>query len=269
MNTVITHFHNEEYILPWWINHHKKIFDYGIMINYASTDCSYEICKKLCPPHWKIVQSVNEKFDPYTNDTEVKVHEQSVEGFKITLTATEFLLIPFHLDEINRFLLDRGIHYLKTWGVCMVDTDPDNLPTYDRPLFEQKNHGIISGYYGPLSMSPDPAHGHVIEPFDQLYGRHYHNQSFGKYGGGRHSVHSDEVINVGDIFTLKFKYCPWNKIYINRLKHYEIVKNKFDTASYVSSDDDHNEMYKHYLKHAHDLLDNHSFKKAYFYTLGL
>ena len=43
--TVISHFYNEEYLLPWWLAHHTKLFDHGILINKGSTDRSVEICK--------------------------------------------------------------------------------------------------------------------------------------------------------------------------------------------------------------------------------
>ncbi|MBJ3789276.1 glycosyltransferase family 2 protein, partial [Bacillus sp. OA1] len=43
--TIISHFYNEEYLLPWWLMHHTKIFDHGILINRGSTDRSVEICK--------------------------------------------------------------------------------------------------------------------------------------------------------------------------------------------------------------------------------
>ena len=42
-------FYNEEYLLPWWLMHHTKIFDHGILINRGSTDRSVEICKLLAP----------------------------------------------------------------------------------------------------------------------------------------------------------------------------------------------------------------------------
>ena len=52
--TVLTHFYNEEYLLPWWLSHHKKIFDHGILIDYHSTDRSREIIKAICPT-WEII----------------------------------------------------------------------------------------------------------------------------------------------------------------------------------------------------------------------
>lgn len=61
--TVLCHFYNEEWLLPWWLNHHKQFFDHGIMINYQSTDRSAEIIKEICPT-WDIVQSKNLYFLP-------------------------------------------------------------------------------------------------------------------------------------------------------------------------------------------------------------
>ena len=35
--TITAVFYNEEYLLPWWLMHHKQYFDHGVLINYAST----------------------------------------------------------------------------------------------------------------------------------------------------------------------------------------------------------------------------------------
>jgi hypothetical protein len=43
-STVIIHIYNEEYLLPFWLNHHKNIFNHGIII-----DNSINICKEICP----------------------------------------------------------------------------------------------------------------------------------------------------------------------------------------------------------------------------
>jgi hypothetical protein len=48
MKTVISHFYNEEYMLPWWLKHHRQYFDHGILIDYGSTDKSLDIIKKIC-----------------------------------------------------------------------------------------------------------------------------------------------------------------------------------------------------------------------------
>jgi hypothetical protein len=272
MNTVITHFYNEEYLLPWWINHHKKIFDHGIMINYHSTDRSVEICKELCPPNWKIVNTVNDTIVPTLNDAEVKVYENNLDGFKMVLTIGEFLLTPCPLNDINSFMLQNKLDYIKTWGVCMVDTDTENLPTHDKSLLEQKHHGMITGYSSPLSMTIDPTHGWFPDSFKHLFSRYYHNQPFGKYTDGRHGLYNvadNKIFNANNIFTLKYKYCPWNKTIIDRMRSFEVKKNEADDRSRIFPKEEHNDIYRHFLSTAYDLNTDPIFKSCYEYFLKL
>ena len=70
MKTLLCHFYNEEWMLPWFLNHHKQIFDHGIMIDYHSTDHSREIIREICPS-WDIVTSRNIDFQADTIDIEV------------------------------------------------------------------------------------------------------------------------------------------------------------------------------------------------------
>ena len=32
-NDLFSHIYNEEYLLPFWLNHHKNIFDHGVIID--------------------------------------------------------------------------------------------------------------------------------------------------------------------------------------------------------------------------------------------
>lgn len=54
--TVICHIYNEEVYLPYWLSHHRDIFDHGIMVDYNSTDSSLDIVRTLTP-HWEIRKS--------------------------------------------------------------------------------------------------------------------------------------------------------------------------------------------------------------------
>lgn len=56
--TLISHIFNEEYLLPFWLEHHSKIFDNGIIIDYYSTDRSIEIINKFCPT-WTVIKTKN------------------------------------------------------------------------------------------------------------------------------------------------------------------------------------------------------------------
>jgi hypothetical protein len=266
MNTVITHFYNEEYLLPWWINHHKKLFDHGIMINHHSTDRSVEICKELCPPNWKIVDSCNYNFDATKCDNEVKEYESSIDGFKIALTLTEFLLTPYSLNELNEYIIkEKKTRCIKTIGILMLDIEPNNFPSHDISLITQKHHGMIRGYSNRIVDE--------LDHYTWVYGRFYHNLSFGNYSPGRHLIH-DNYLDVSNVFTLKYKYSPWNKNLVKRMTQIgeKIPQSDIDRNMgklHLSSEDDITNDYNHYFTTAYDLKTDPEFLAAYNYCVNL
>ena len=88
--TVLSHFYNEEYLLPWWLKHHRKIFDHGIMVDYDSTDRSRDIIRELCPT-WEIVTSRHRQFECMLIDQEIADLEANLSGWRMCLNTTEFL----------------------------------------------------------------------------------------------------------------------------------------------------------------------------------
>lgn len=100
--TIISHFYNEEYLLPQWLGHHKKFFDHGILIDYNSTDSSCDIIKTICP-EWTVIKTKNEYFDSKEIDIEISQIEKDIEGWKICLNTTEFLVGDYSiLSTINQ-----------------------------------------------------------------------------------------------------------------------------------------------------------------------
>lgn len=133
--TLLCHFYNEEWMLPWFLTHHKQIFDHGIMIDYHSTDRSVEIIKKICPT-WAIITSRNPDFQADTIDTEVNDIEAGIEGWKICLNVTEQLIGDYSiLDDTPRQLLVPSVFF--------VDCDRQRTVTQDKPLYEQKTDGFM------------------------------------------------------------------------------------------------------------------------------
>lgn len=279
MATVIMTFHNEEYYLPWWIRHHAKLFENGILIDYDSTDHSWEICKWLCPPNWKIVKSRNRDFDASKLDREIQYYEQTVSGFKMSLTTAEFLITPVALEKINDFCLIFNKEtpcYFTTVGVAMVDSEPTVMPTYYQNLVEQKHHGMISGY----KAAPNTATFDNGEPIDDFfksyYSRLYHNAPYGDYVLGRHWTldHSWWNHRATDVFTLKYKYSPWNDTILKRLQQFKhrVPQSDLDRGFctfHTQAEETYIKEYEHYLKTAHDLKEDDKFLKAYEYTMGL
>lgn len=133
--TLLCHFYNEEWMLPWFLNHHKQIFDHGIMIDYHSNDRSVEIIKEICPT-WEIVTSRNNDFQADMIDVEVNEIERQIDGWKICLNVTEQLIGDYSImdDEPKQLLIP---------SVFFVDCDRQNPVTHDKPLYEQKTDGFM------------------------------------------------------------------------------------------------------------------------------
>lgn len=133
--TLLCHFYNEEYMLPWFLNHHKQIFDHGVMIDYHSTDRSVEIIRELCP-NWDIVTSRNPNFQADTIDTEVNDIEAGIDGWKICLNVTEQLIGNYRLMDLS------AISEVYVPSIFMVDTDRERTVDPGIPLYKQKFHGF-------------------------------------------------------------------------------------------------------------------------------
>lgn len=183
MRTVITHFYNEEYLLPWWLEHHKKIFDHGILIDYASTDNSVKIIKEICP-NWEIVQSVNPEFASFACDREVEHYESKLSGWRMALTTSEFLV-----GDVDKLMYETTEN--KDYNVPEIRfIEWDLSREFDRkkPLWEQATKGI------------------PYNDFSVAYGaRHLHNYSGYRYPLGRHVDAS--LYNTEDACVLHYGYC--------------------------------------------------------------
>jgi len=92
---LISHFYNEEFLLPYWIRHHAHMFDHAVLIDFNSTDRSAEIIRREAPPTWRVVQSTADDFDSTATDKQV-MHEEArfPEDWHVALTTTEFLVHP-------------------------------------------------------------------------------------------------------------------------------------------------------------------------------
>jgi hypothetical protein len=123
-------------MLPWFLNHHKQIFDHGVMIDYHSTDRSREIIKEICPT-WDIITSRNPNFQADLIDTEVNDIEAGIEGWKICLNVTEQLIGDYSAMD------DHGPEHILVPSIFMVDCNRERAVTQDLPLYKQKHHGFV------------------------------------------------------------------------------------------------------------------------------
>lgn len=185
--TIISHFYNEEYLLPMWLRHHKQFFDEGIMIDYNSTDRSCEIIKEICP-NWKIVKTKNEWFSAEDIDREVMEYENNIDGWRIALNTTEFILGNFSLLNEVKSPLQLLIQSYTVLDIDRIDIDT-TIPFFDNDI-------------------------KYIIPEERLRrSRSLHNFKGNIYPIGRHY----EQLNNFEFIIFHFKYFPMNKQMIDRM----------------------------------------------------
>ena len=184
--TVLCHFYNEEYLLPFWLKHHRKMFQHGIMIDYHSTDRSIEIIKKLCPT-WEIITSRNGKFKADMVDQEVMSIEEKISGYKIALNVTEFLMASTSFERIDDNKCFRIESYIIIPGTHIEPKDEIEFISQIDKLAYQTERGY----------------------------RTIHSYPNGKYALGRHSsFHTTE--EIASLFIVWCGFYPWNEYTIKR-----------------------------------------------------
>ncbi|MFZ9611011.1 MAG: glycosyltransferase family 2 protein [Methylococcales bacterium] len=179
--TVTLHFYNEEYLLPWWLNYHKKHFDHGILINYNSTDRSVEICKELAP-EWQVVNSRNADFGVESLDKELTDIESGIDGWRMSLSVSEFLVGNYNnLDDIPS-------KQLIVPTITFMDFNPTGSLDKSKELWEQLHEGVTPS-----------------RDLNFRRARSCHNYAVKYPFGGRH--YDTGTANVNDLAVFHFGNC--------------------------------------------------------------
>eukprot|EP00877_Chromochloris_zofingiensis_P006407 jgi/Chrzof1/2019/UNPLg00674.t1 len=200
---LITHFFNEEWLLPWWIRHHAPMCDFAILIDYNSTDKSLDIIRREAPNTWQVVQSQNRMFGAVAVDREVEKYEALYpNAWKIALTLSEFLVHP----NLRQSLADHNTTMaFRFRSFFMVGDDSAPLQRFTSLVKQRSRYA---------SSSSNMLHG------DTYASRFIHNHARLSYSPGRHSIPVPwEWSMVG--FVAKFIYTPWPQI-VNRQVQFSV-----------------------------------------------
>jgi Glycosyl transferase family 2 len=185
--TVIIHIFNEAYLLPFWLEHHRKLFDHGIVIDYHSTDNSLDLVRSMCPT-WQIRTTCNENFEARAIDKEIiEDIEPHITGYKMVLNVTEFIIASEPLR--------------------------DSLPWGPPKCFHLKAYAPVSaGESMPTTLDE------FLTGFNRVHTtwrdgvRFIHSFIDGQYHLGRHnSSHPSTDLASNNIYLLWFGFYPWNQ----------------------------------------------------------
>lgn len=232
MITLLTHFRNESFLLKPFLEHHKGLFDHGIMIDNGSDDDSVGVIREICS-EWEIVQSHAQYDQPEAYIDEVQEHESRCSGWKIALNVTEFLLhndLRSYLTEFENKHPDQiGI---RCNGVNMVDS-PEESNSYDgrQPLLKQKHFGYFESDLTSKRGRDLPAYMYQKQQF-LLHGvdgrgRFLHRAEHGQYGQGRHHTKLQNVwprplgpCPDSDLICCWFGYAPMKCVRHRKNRHF-------------------------------------------------
>lgn len=196
--TVFCSFYNEEYLLPFWLKHHVRLFDHGIMIDWDSTDKSVEIIKQLAP-HWEIHKSGFKHFHRSEAEACAHLHEKAVgdSSWKFFIGCTDFLFHP----NLKGYLSALPSHVDGVWlsPISPVDNVPNTPLDNNVPLVLQKTFGHIGK--------------NEIRPTNKLI----HRKKNGEWKGeGMHASYMKNTFVAEDIFHMHLKWAPWTPEFIKR-----------------------------------------------------
>jgi len=186
--TIITHFWNEEALLPFWLKHHRELFDHGVLIDYHSTDSSREIIKELVPT-WEVHTTRNTEFWPAPCDDEVQSYELQHPGWKLALNVTEFLFLSSLIGFLKDFQWEfPDANGVRTTGMIMVDSAAEQATPLDpnKPLVLQRAHGYIEWHRrNCITQNVYPSRCRFL-----------HRRQKGGYSPGRHFIHDYTTLDV-------------------------------------------------------------------------
>jgi len=246
---VISHFYNEEYLLPWWLKHHKNYFDHGIMIDYHSTDSSRKIIYDICPK-WDVITSLNPNFEAVAVDQEIMSIESwfKEDTWKITLNTTEFLVST--KEDWNNEAIFKKYSQIRIPCHAMVDTELDKQDlSYDIPLHEQKDKGI-NVHVKPRFWNIRSSRSMHRINVQYSVGRH-----FSSYSTDRDLVKAFKDGTTSTNFNiLWFGFAPFNEKLLKRKLQIQHVmpKNGFG-VQHITNEDKQMEKYKELLQNTGEM----------------
>jgi hypothetical protein len=205
--TVFTNVFNEEYFLPFWLEHHRKIFDHGVVYDWGCTDSSMEIVRKMCPT-WEIIAAPIKFFDAFQNDIILMNKELKYDGYKMVLNTTEFLVSTQPIREL--LSTERNSYYMNPVPSvlsCKEHQEPKDLIE----LFQNIERVCIGG----------------IDLTDRG-GRCIHSWDHGHYSLGRH-IRTLPLTGKLPFYVLWFGFYPWNKKFHQRKLQ---IKEKIPDSDY-------------------------------------
>merc|ERR1711935_452023 len=216
---LVTHFNNEEFLLPYWIKHHANMVDTAILIDYASSDDSVNIIKQLAPASWKVVQSTTgDVFGAIDCDEQVlRWENEHPNDWVIALTITEFLVHP-NLKRMLREVQPKDASgvVLRFPALVIAGDDKEPLERNISLLRQRSAYMIPEGHqaYGLWGHYSRILHLNTAKTYKYSPGRHGLCLVTSKH---KHCTPSVAIPAASEGFIMKFMWTPWPEVVLRKL----------------------------------------------------
>jgi len=136
-SVVLSIIQNDEYLLSFWLDHHKNIFKHGIIIDYSSTDSSLQIIKNLCPT-WEII----------CKDTKIS-HKKMDQDLKEMMGENTLFLYTheFLIRSNDRNVVEKETLARYTACSMMENYYPPNLREFFNQCYIHRDHDTMEEIY--------------------------------------------------------------------------------------------------------------------------
>lgn len=252
-------------MLPYWLDHHKGLFDHGIVIEYGSVDRTVEILHDKCPT-WEVHKN-RYGWGPAFED--VQMHEKRVHGtnvWKIALNVTEFVMENDLHGFIETFVKQHPLAVgIRTCGVNIVDRNDNSRHdriTDHKELIMRKHFGYYDHDLFKIDVNIE-THGQLIVD-TKMYierdmdgrSRLLHKAPQGLYNNGRHGT------SLTNVYPRSKGLCPESPLVLAWFGYapYYITK---DRMSRRWQEYDYAGLFRYQNLLAYDLLTDPRYKEVY------
>lgn len=197
---LLSHFFNEEILLPFWIRHHSCMFDMVILIDCGSTDRSLEIIRDEAPRSWKVVSTRNKVLSAHLIDEEVKDFEKmNPDAWKIAMSTSDFLVYPNLRELLAETEHTSDVMALRFRSLLMVGDDSIPFQRFTSLLSQRSQYASNIAYQ-------------KIQDTIIPYSRYVHRYPYAGYTDSRCS-NTDDVWKWASVgFIAEYQYSPWPQL---------------------------------------------------------
>ena len=144
----VVHFHNDEFLLPYWILHHAHLFDGVTAVDVRSDDSSASLFQQYAPSQWHLVNVTALTLDGQELDNEVAFHEQRFgQIWRVALSASEFVVHQSLRSELQA--MERNVEAVRLLTCWTVGADSTPLRRFET-LVKQRTR-IVPGNWASES----------------------------------------------------------------------------------------------------------------------